>query len=58
MTDSKFRTYIADSYTLAFDGNLGILVIQIPNPLNSLSLRRRFRLTIMRTIHQLDLRFH
>ena len=57
MTDCNFRTLIADTYALAFDENLGILVVQAPNPLNSLSLRRRFHLTIMRTIHQLDLRF-
>ena len=27
MTDSNFRTCIADTYALAFDGNLGMLII-------------------------------
>ncbi len=58
MTDCNFRTLIADTYAVGFDENLGILVVQTPNPLHSLSVRRRFHLTIMRTIHQLDLRFH
>jgi hypothetical protein len=58
MTDSNFRTYIADTYAFAFDENLGILVVQNPNPLTTLSLRRQFRLTIMRTSQQLDLPFH
>jgi len=58
MTGSNSRTLIADTYALAFDGNLGILVVQTPNPLNSLRLRRQFHLTIIRTIEQPDLRFH
>ncbi len=58
MAESNFRTYIADTFALGFDGNLGILVVQTPNPLNSLSLRRQFRLAIIRTIQQPDLRFH
>jgi len=58
MTESNFRTYIANTYALAFDRDLGLLVVQTPNPLTSLSLRRQFHPTIMRTIRQLDLRFH
>jgi len=54
MTESNFRTHIADTYALAFDGNLGILVVQIPNPLNSLSLHRQFHRPIVRTIRNLQ----
>jgi len=54
MTDPNSRTYIADSYALRFEGNLGILVVQTPNPLNSLSLHRQFHRPIIRTIRNLQ----
>ena len=54
MTDFNFRTYIADTYALAFDENLGILVLQSPNLLTAETLAHRFRTTIMRTVRNLQ----
>jgi hypothetical protein len=52
MTRANFSTYIKDTHALAFDRNLGILIIQTPNPLTSRTLADTFQTLIMRTIQE------
>ncbi len=54
MTDSNFRTCIADTYALAFDGNLGMLIIPTPNPLTTETLTHGFRATMLRNMCNLQ----
>jgi hypothetical protein len=55
MTESNFRTYIADTHPLTFDGSSGILCVQASNPLAAEILTRRFHTTIKRAVHNLQL---
>lgn len=56
MNRSNFDLYVRDTHPLAFDRNLGILIIQTPSPQTTQVLRRQFHTVIMRTIHELALR--
>ena len=56
MNRSNFDLYVRDTHPLAFDQNLGILIIQTPSPQTTEVLRRQFHTVIMRTIHELALR--
>jgi hypothetical protein len=56
MNRSNFDLYVRDTHPLAFDRNLGILIIQTPSPRTTEVLRRQFHTVIMRTIHELALR--
>jgi hypothetical protein len=55
MTESNFRTYLADTHPLTFDRTSGILIVQTPDSLTAEVLARRFHTTIMRTVHNLNL---
>jgi len=56
MNRSNFDVYVRDTHPLAFDRNLGILIIQTPSPQTTEVLRRQFHTVIMRTVHELGLR--
>ena len=53
MTEANFRTYISDTYALAFDRSRGILFVQTPDPLTAEVLAHPLHITIIRTVHNL-----
>ncbi len=58
MTRENFRTYIKDTHAIAFDRDLGILIIQTPNPLTSQMLAQQFYAVIVRTLREANAAIH